>query len=49
MSRSIEGTFDFCLKGISFEIFTFISFISTIVIIYCMDVTLANSFGKSLL
>lgn len=49
MSRCIEGTFDLRLKGILFEILTFMSFILTIVIIYCMDVTLTNSFSKSLL
>lgn len=49
MSRWIEGTFDFCSKGILFEIFTFISFVLTIVIIHCMDVTLTNSVSKSLL
>lgn len=49
MSRCIEGRFDLCLKGILFEILTFISFILTIVIIYCMDVTLTNSISRSLL
>lgn len=49
MSRCIERTFDLCLKGILFEILTFISFVLTIVVIYCMDVTLTNSFSKSLL